>query len=198
MLNTGDILDNALSKQHDDSTELRTKALTWLNESMQRLSLVRDWEFLKDTDTLTIASSSATLPSDFTAVEFISGDDWYLKKINQYTLEEAEYNTDGDTVPSGFTISSDVITFLPQATGSATLTYIKEVPNYADSTDTMIPNMFGPLLQRAVLNAVYEYESDQRTIPSIQFEQALLNDLEVKDNKLKPKPKRTKYLRGRS
>jgi hypothetical protein len=52
-------------------------------------------------------------------------------------------------------------------------------------------------LARSVLSAVYEYEENNRAIPSIQLDQMLLDRLKTEENRQKPMPKRSKYLRGR-
>ncbi len=198
MLNTGDILDGALGRQHDGSDELRSKALGWLNDAIQLLAVERRWSFLQKSASLTVSGGAATLPTDFDELVFLRTDAWYLLPRHQLVPEEVETNLTGDTLPVGFTLASGTITFYPTAPdGTASLTYLATVPNYADSTETILPEMFGPLLSRAVLNAVYEYEADARAIPSIQINQAQLDKLKAKDQKARPIPQRSGYLRGR-
>lgn len=195
MLNIATILDTALARQHDTSSELRTRALGWLNEAIQLLYVERDWRFLKKTDDLIIASNEGTLPVDFGRFLFCEATNWYLKKGHQLTEEEI-FNLDDELDnPYGWSVDSDTIYFHPQADDeTASLTYSRTIPTYTATQDTIIPEMFLPLLSRSVVNAVYEYEIDQRGMITIAFEQVILTKLKIEDNRNKPIPKSGKYL----
>lgn len=195
MLNIATILDTALGRQHDTSSDLRTKALGWLNESIQLLYLERDWNFLKKKADLTITSNKGTLPTDYGRFLFCQATNWYLKRAHQLTEEEI-YNLD-DTMdnPYGWSADSDTIYFHPKADDeTASLTYSRTIPTYTATADTIIPEAFLPLLSRSVINAVYEYEIDQRAMITIALEQVILTKLKIDDNRTRPIPKSGKYL----
>lgn len=200
-LTTNRVLDLALGKQHDTSSALRVKALAWLNEAMQKLYLERDWMCLDRTDDLTVADNAITKPDDYGRFRYVqSADAFFLDGRDRLTEREAYQYTDdaaANPVPVGFTESATAITFLPGATGDVTLGYTCILPNYADNATTLLDAKFTNLLARSVLSAVYEYEQDQRTIPSIQLDASLLSALKAEENRQRPIAKKSKYLRGR-
>lgn len=195
MLNIATILDTALARQHDTSTELRTRALGWLNEAIQLLYVERDWRFLKKKADLVVASNEGALPEDFGRFLFCEATNWYLKKAHQLTEEEI-YNLDDELDnPYGWSVDSDTIYFHPQADDETVkLTYSRTIPTYTATQDTIIPEMFLPLLSRSVVNAVYEYEIDQRAMITLALEQNILTKLKIEDNRNTPIPKSGKYL----
>lgn len=203
-LTTNEVLDLALGKQHDTSSGLRVKALAWLNEAMQRLYLERDWLCLLTSDILTAASNALTKPDDYGRFRYAksteSGGEFYVDNQNRLTELEAYQladDSDADPVPCGFTEDATSLTFVPGLTGDATLGYVKVVPAYTDNATTILDAKFKNVLSRAVQSAVYEYENDQRAIPSVQLDDAELSQLKAEENRQTAKPKRTKYLRGR-
>lgn len=203
-LTTGNVLDLALGKQHDTSSAIRVKALAWLNEAIQKLQLERDWLCLDRTADLTATDSAVTKPSDYGRFRYAqsttSGQEFFLDGRDRLTDREAyQFVGDGtaNLVPYGFTEGATDITFLPGTTGTVTLGYTCILPSYADSATTLLDAKFTNLLARSVLSAVYEYDQDQRTIPSIQLDAGLLASLKTEENRQRPIVKRTKYLRGR-
>ena len=195
MLNTKTILDNALSRQHDTSDELRAKALGWLNEAIQLVYLEKDWHWLRKTQSdIVLSDSVAALPDDFGRFTFCHGEDWYLRRDHHLSDEDA-FTLEGADNPAGFTLDADAITFYPSTDDeTVTLEYRQTLPTYGDNEETVIPNSFLPLLSRATITAVYEYENDQRGLISVQLEQSLLSQLKADDNKSKPIPRKGKYL----
>lgn len=203
-MNTGNVLDLALGKQHDTSSAIRVKALAWLNEAIQKLQLERDWLCLDRTADLTATDNAVTKPSDYGRFRYAqsttSGQEFFLDGRDRLTDREAyQFVGDGtaNPVPYGFTEGATDITFLPGTTGTVTLGYTCILPSYADSATTLLDAKFANLLARSVLSAVYEYDQDQRTIPSIQLDAGLLASLKTEENRQRPIVKRTKYLRGR-
>ena len=200
-LTTNSVLDLALGKQHDTSTALRLKALAWLNEAMQKLYLERDWICLDRTAYRTVAANAITKPPDYGRFRYVqSAAAFFLDGRDRLTEREAYQFTDNaaaNPVPVGFTESATAITFLPGATVDVTLGYTCILPSYADNATTILDAKFANLLARSVLSAVYEYEQDQRTIPSIQLDASLLSALKAEENRQRPIAKRSKYLRGR-
>ena len=203
-LTTGNVLDLALGKQHDTSGAIRVKALAWLNEAMQKLQLERDWLCLDRTAELTATDSAVTKPADYGRFRYAqsttSGQEFFLDGRDRLTDREAyQFVGEGtaNPVPAGFIEGATDITFLPGTTGTVTLGYTCILPSYADSATTLLDTKFTNLLARSVLSAVYEYEQDQRTIPSIQLDAGLLASLKTEENRQRPIVKRTKYLRGR-
>lgn len=203
-LTTNSVLDLALGKQHDTSSALRVKALAWLNEAMQKLYLERDWICLDRTAELTATDNAVTKPADYGRFRYAqsttSGQEFFLDGRDRLTDREAyQFVGDGtaNPVPSGFIEGATDITFLPGTTGTVTLGYTCILPSYADSATTLLDAKFTNLLARSVLSAVYEYEQDQRTIPSIQLDAGLLAAIKTEENRQRPIAKRSKYLRGR-
>lgn len=203
-LTTNSVLDLALGKQHDTSSALRVKALAWLNEAMQKLYLERDWICLDRTAELTATDNAVTKPADYGRFRYAqsttSGQEFFLDGRDRLTDREAyQFVGDGtaNPVPAGFTESATAITFLPGTTGTVTLGYTCILPSYADNATTLLDAKFTNLLARSVLSAVYEYEQDHRTIPSIQLDAGLLASLKAEENRQRPIAKRSKYLRGR-
>jgi len=194
MVNTGSVLDTALSRQHDTSSELRSKALGWLNMGLQQIATAKRWWFLRATDTLTVTNIEVTLPADFDELLFIEGADWYLKSSHHINEEDAFLLSD-QANPYGFTIAGDALKLVPECPdATVTLTYLRSVPTYTDTQDTIFPDEFAPILSRGVINSVYEYESDQRAMVTINFPAEMLEALKVKDNRKWPKPTRGRYL----
>lgn len=200
-LTTNSVLDLALGKQHDTSSALLVKALAWLNEAMQKLYLERDWICLDRTAELTATDNAVTKPADYGRFRYAqSTDAFFLDGRDRLTEREAYQYTDdaaANPVPVGFTESATAITFLPGATGVVTIGYTCVLPTYADSSTTLLDAKFTNLLARSVLSAVYEYDQDQRTLPSIQLDAGLLAALKAEENRQRPIAKRSKYLRGR-
>lgn len=203
-LHTTILLDLALGKQHDTSNALWVKALDWLNEAMQKLYLERDWMCLDRTYDLTVANNAITKPDDYGRFRYAqsttSGQEFFLDGRDRLTEREAYQYTDdaaANPVPVGFTESATAITFLPGATGDVTLGYTCILPSYAYDSMTLLDVKFTNLLARSVLSAIYEYEQDQRTIPSIQLDASLLSALKAEENRQRPIAKKSKYLRGR-
>lgn len=204
-LTTNEVLDLALGKQHDTSSGLRTRARAWLNEAMQMLYIERDWLCLHASADLTAASNALTKPDDYgrfryakaatSGREFFADHHHRLTELEAYQLTD---DSDADPVPSGFYEEATKVYFVPGVSGSVTLGYVKVVPAYADNVITVLDAKFKNLLARAVVSAVYEYENDQRAIPSIQLDDALLSKLKAEENRQLAKPKRSKYLRGRA
>lgn len=202
MLTTNAVLDLALGKQHDNSSGLREKALAWLNEAICHLACERDWEFMKCAPSLTINSNVILKPADYLRFRYVKNEDtsnlFFFEERHRLTDEEVFENTDSNgTTPVGFSETSVNIKFHPGATGTVELGYVKKIPTYADNVTTIIDDKFKNLLARSVLSAVYEYEENNRAIPSISLDAVELQRLKTEENRMKAKPKRSKYLRGR-
>ena len=78
--------------------------------------------------------------------------------------------------------------------------YIRLIPAAADSdTATVWPWRFLPMFERSLLSAYYEYDGDQRGMPSLTLDRAELDLLKFADNMQKPIPKQSRkgFLRGR-
>jgi hypothetical protein len=195
MVNTGSVLDTALSRQHDTSSELRSKALGWLNVGMQQVATAKRWWFLRTTATLGVINNAVALPSYFDELLFLEGSDWYLKGNHHLSEEDAFLLSDDYENPYGFTISGDTLTLGPEcADTTVVLTYLRTIPTYTDSQETLFPDEFAPMFSRGVINAVYEYESDQRAMVTMAFPAEILEQLKIRDNRKWPVPTRGKYL----
>lgn len=200
-LTTNEILDLALGKQHDTSSVMRAKAMGWLNSAIAMLLVEREWKFTETAVDLAIADNAILKPADYSTLRHIKNTDtsnlFFFADRHRLTEEEAFDLTSDDTTPAGFTETATNIIFHPGATGTVNLGYIKAVPTYADNETTIIPAKFKNLLARAVLSMVYEYEENSRALPSMQLDMVELSRLKKEENVEKPRPKRSKYLRGR-
>jgi len=199
MLNTGKILDDALSTIQENSAAVRSKMLKWLNVSIQRLVAERDWIALQKTkEGVTISDNKAPLPDDCAAILTITGESFFLTRQRHHLTDE-EANSIGasdDNFPAGFVVTPDSIVFVPGATGSVDLKYLADVPVYGDGEDTIFPPQFAPILMRSCLDFYYEYDMDERQGQSYSLDRAEMYRLKSWDNRLKPKPKPGKYLRA--
>ena len=204
MLRTDAVLDLAIGKQFDSSTTMRVKALAWLNEAMQRLYLERDWLCLQASTPLAASSNALTKPSGYGRFRYLksttSGSEFLLLPKHRLTEEEKFDYTDPnavDPIPLGFYEGAQSISLLPGYTGTVELGYVKSVPVYTDNVVTLWDDKFLLVLSRSVQSCVYEYESDQAGVISLQLDQVELKRLKAEENRQKPIPQRTKYLRGR-
>ena len=199
MLKVNDILDDVTSVVQDDSQEFRSKILKWLNISIQQLAAERDWIVLQKTaDSISVSDNKASLPDDCAAVLTIAGDNFFLTRQKHHLTDE-EANSIGeinDNFPAGFVVTPDSIVFVPGATGSVDIKYLIDVPFYSEGQTTVFPARFRPILMRSCLDFCYEYDMDERTALSQGLDRAEMYRLKSWDNRLKPKPKRSKYLRG--
>jgi|LGVF01.2.fsa_nt_gb hypothetical protein len=191
-LTTNEVLDLALGKQHDTSTGLRTKALAWLNETMQKLHLERDWLCLERTVGLTAADSAIPKPADYGRFRYARCGDFFIGERHRLSEEDVHLSA-----PIGFFEDATHIRFAHDVADTVTLGYACAIPTYGDNATTVLDAKFKNLLARSVQTAVYEYEKDQRAISSIQLDEVLLNKLKAEENRQRPTPKRSKYLRGR-
>ena len=97
-LTSKEVLDAALSTGHDTTPTMRSKALVWLNEAIQKLAVERDWAFMSTSADLTPTSNAITLPDAFnrfvSAQGSTSGYEFFLTEKNRLTDEEAYRLTD--------------------------------------------------------------------------------------------------------
>lgn len=197
-LTTNAVLDLALGKQHDTGSKLRIKALAWLNEAMQLLYLERDWLCLIRTIIVPVSDNMILKPVNYGRFIYAKTGDFILLGKHRLTDEEvSDYASVEGVIPNGFEETDENITFYPGAEGSISLKYVRRIPDYADNEETVLDVKFKNVLARAILSAVYEYEQDNRAIPSIQLDQVELDRLKIEENRQKPMPKCSKYLRGR-
>lgn len=205
MINTGTVLTAVQTRIHDNSTALRAKMLEWLNQTIATMAAERDWEFMKKTAARVVTANAILKPDDYARFRYAqtlaTGLEFHLKEANRLTDEEAFEMTDPNAVDpaaQGFTESSTSIIFYPGTTAdTVTLGYVCTVPEYADNAETILPDKFGNLLKRSVLSAYYEYDVDERAIPSMSLDQQELDRLKSEENRRKPIPKRSArgYLR---
>lgn len=182
MLTTSGILDDVLSIIQDNSTTMRSKMLQWLNISMQKLAIYRDWLCLQKTADIVASNGAITLPADFAKfVNAKQSSNWFCDANGRITDREAAYfTTDGATVPAGFTQDSTKIYFWPasSASGTITLKYVQTVPTYTDTTSaTLWPEQFRAVLQQDTLSAYYAYDMDERAPLSLQLTEACLKEV---------------------
>lgn len=192
MLNTTAILDQFESAITDNTPELRARALVWLNILFKRIAQERDWNFLKKTATLAIASSKVALPTDYKRIVYCQGDTWQLTDEHRYSQQElfALRQTTAET-PTGWYNDSQYLYFAPAGTTSTTcnLTYIQSVPTYTDSAaDTLFPDESELLVIRMLIASFYEYDFDERYPTAVQAVGAQMRDFKHWDNLQKPIP----------
>lgn len=203
-INTKQLLDNTLARIQDDSLEIRSKMLHWLNNVLLRVSTITAWPFLTKTVTLPIVNNAVTLPSDFEHIVYVTQDRNWFFDDNDILSDREVFNYGAsapETIkPLGYTMEYGVLRFYPSATGDAVLKYQYEVPSYADNVDTVFPKNFTNILERACLDFYYEYDLDERSASSYAFDERELGLLFRWSNNKKSFPKRGRkgYIRERS
>ena len=197
------ILDAAMSHIQDKSAGMRSAMTIWLTSLYQKAYAERDWLFLQTIATVSIESDIIVKPTDFGRLIYISGEEWHLEAKHRLTDREAFElvdDTTTDPIPMGFEETATLLILRPGGAGSANLKYTRLIQAAFDSnTPTVWPWKFLPLFERSLLSACYEYDSDQRGIPSMQLDQVELDRLKHEDNRQKPipKPSRKGFLRWR-
>lgn len=180
MLTTDSILSGVLSRIRDNSTQMRTKLMGWMNELLQTLALNLDWKFLESTATLTVSENKVALPDTYGRFRFVSGENFFLAPGHRlpeerayYTHRRGDYTLSG-TATVGFTDDATHLYFHPQASGVVTLGFYRTIPEYEDGDTTILPDKFKPLIVRSLLSAYYEYDVDERALPSLALDKEAL------------------------
>jgi hypothetical protein len=200
------LLDDLMFSLEDKSPERRRQCLSWLNATLQSiLNEPRDWQFLHRSTTLTITSNTVTLPDTFQSLETVKVDGVFcLTPANALTRKESWMMADiPATYPVGYEISGSTLTFIPGTTEtSCILEYQTGWPttDYNDAnTDTIIPQYFTNLVQRAILSNIYEFDREDFAAGSLQLDAIEMKKMKAWDNRLTPQSKSTPngYLRVR-
>lgn len=186
--NTKAIMDSALTRIQDNSTGMRTRLLSWLNDAMRSIAnYPREWEFLKVSATLAVTANKATLPADFGRVRSI--------EAGVYRLADPLSDDDVFNEAIGFTVDATEITLsgLPDAT-SIVLKYLATMTaDYADGTaNTIFPLEYQDYFIRYLTSSAYEYDKDNDIIPSMLIQKEELKQLKALDNLRKPRPERSR------
>ena len=203
LLTTDEILDAVTKRIHDNTPEMRSRMITWLNDIIQETWLARDWKFLKTTSNGTaIASDKLALPTGYGRLLSVSvAKQWFIDQRNQFTDEEAftyDVSSADGGYPVGWTEDGSFIYFEPNATGTPTLIYIPIIDTYDDNETTVFPSRFRALFVRTLSSAYYEFEADERGMVSLQLDQQELDKLHKWENKNDPQTQNTRYLRDRT
>jgi len=185
--NTAAILTEALTRVHDNSTDMRTRLLSWLNSVMRSVAnYPRKWEFLKKSATIAIGSGVFALPSDFGRVRSVNtGDYLFVQPLSDSEVFQERI---------GFTVGATSITLheLDDVT-SIDLNYTAAMTaDYTDvSTATIFPYECQTYFVRALVSAAYEYDKDNDILPSLGLTEKELKQLRAMDNLRKPLPERS-------
>ena len=202
-LSSNSILDAVTLREHDNTSTMRARILSWFNDAVQAVWLARDWKFLKVTDsTIPLVDSQIALPADYGRLLSLSVQQlWFLDQRNQFTDEEEFLNSieslDG-IYPNGWTENLTHITLRPRITGTPKFIYMPTIPEYLDNQITVFPIRFRMLFVRTLMSAYYEFEADNRGMVSIQLDQVELDKLHKWENKNNPQTVNTKYVRDYS
>lgn len=193
-LNTTTVLDKALSKFQDNTTELRTKALSWLNEVRTDIhNQPRLWNFMRGTTTLTVSDNMITLPNGVSEVISLEGDTFLLTP--QHILSETEaylLSNQTATIPQGYVKYPDnTLYFFPGATGSVIVTYEANAnTDLADSSNnTVYPKELENLFVTGIRMHYYDYDKDGRYTKEVMLYQDEMSKAKAWDNQLKALPK---------
>ena len=181
------VLDQVFSRIKDNSATLRVKMLAWLNSIVIDIANDRPWNFLEKSATITIANSTIVLPDDFSTESSITVGDIILTPQNMLNAPDAFYWSQSSGTLVGYTINESGIVLYPTTTGTAILDYTARVGGYSDDTTaTVFPTEFLPLIERALLTAFYEYDVDTDRMPtSFQLDAKMLSSLKRFDNQRK-------------
>jgi hypothetical protein len=197
-INPKTFLDGILLKVQDNSTQMRSRFLDYFNASCRELAdEPRDWHFLRKTSTVTVTSGVITKPSDYDRfVSITNSSDFFLKRNDLLTSEEAfqmetTYGT-GTGIPKGIVETLTTLKLWPIPTDtSASLTYVQAVPGtYLDvTTATVFPKRCVEWLRRRCLTHYYEYDQDERFVPSQVLLEKEIFALKYWDNRQEGLPK---------
>lgn len=196
--NVRDILDKALSKVPDNSSELRVKALGWLEEVVSDIAAQpRSWKFLETKSVLTVTASEITIPDDFNQLIGFEVDGRWLDKNNQLTDEEAELYT-GTTyyTPLGYTSKGGTITIIPTTTVTTCDFYYEPQLITAltdDTSDTIFPYIFRNLLITGVRMHYYDYDKDGRYTKETMLYENEMYKVKAWDNQQKTLPQSSRH-----
>lgn len=205
-INTTQLLNDVLARIQDDSPEMRTKMLHWLNNVFLKLSTITTWPFLTKSVTLPIVDNACTLPEDFEDIIYAKQEGNWFFDGNDYLSDRRVYELGEQAAsvtlakPIGYIIEDDLLKFYPNASGDVVLKYQYEIPTYLDNTDdTVYPKNFTNILERACLDFYYEYDLDERAASSLVFDAQELGLLFRWSNHKKGFPKRHSrgYIRER-
>lgn len=196
-LNTKAVLDRAATKFQDQTANLRSKSLEWLNEVARDIhNQPRQWKFLEEEVVLPITSNQAVLPAGAKIVNLYN-DNFFFTLDDQLTDEEANAigtETSASVVPDGFTLSSDsVITFHPGANGTVNLKYeINLEADLTDSeTDTIYPKDLENLFVSGIRMHYYDYDKDGRYTKEVMVYENEMYKVKCWDNRKKAVSKQT-------
>jgi hypothetical protein len=186
-LTTKGILDQVFSRVSDNTSTLRVRMLAWYNSLAIQVANERPWNFLNTTVNIPIVNSVIPLPDDFGTETSITVGNIILTPQNLLNAPESFYWGQTSGILAGYTVDETGIALFPTTTGTAALEYSKRVPTYADdTTSTIFPTEFLPLLERSLLTAFYEYDVDSERMPmSFQLDAKMMSQVKKIDNQRK-------------
>lgn len=201
MVNIKNILDAAQERIHDDSNKTRMRMLEWLQMVISTIEVERAWHCLiVRNPSVPVAGGVIDTPSDYKSIIGITDNSTYFLTTQHRLTPElaASALLSTGSHPIGFDEYQNSLRLLPAPDdGNITLFYVKGQDSYVDdATDTIWPNEFKPIMVRGVLDAYYEFDTDQRMIGSINLNITMLNNLKRWDNKFQPMPKYSRYMRS--
>lgn len=191
-LKVNDILDQVDVLIADtNSKPQRQRLLVWMNDVIKSIADMRDWDFLTDTEELTITNNSITYPADFK--EFIN-----LSIGDQYFFDRTSILTDSESwVEYGITTADFTV---PVTEGTATLKYKILTPVYAVGATTIFPDQFINVVVDGILCKYYRFIRAYEDLAEAknQYSNSLI-EIKKNYNRNQPMPKYTRhgYLRRR-
>ena len=190
-LTTTQVLDDALLNIQDNSTNMRSRFLNWLNNAIQDLAIERDWQCLQVSVELPVVNNSLTKPADYgraVQIRNASTDSQKWCVTTQHKLSDVEHaNFKNRNITDAITWTEDANSIIFTNTlpySSATLVYIPHLSTYADGDTIPFPVTFSNYFQRAILTTYYEWEMDERLPQSYKMLADNLKALKHMENQL--------------
>ena len=159
------VLDAAMTLSTDQTATMRSKMAQWMSMTAIDLSSRRKWNFLKTTQTLTVANNAISLPTD------------YLEFVDMVF-------SDGST--RSFTETESEITFEPEVEDGITvdLTYVATVSEMNDTaTETVLPYYCKNALVFGILSFLYSFDNEDNYQQYPPLYENAVNKLKALDNR---------------
>lgn len=190
-LTTTQVLDDALLNIQDNSAQMRSRFLNWLNNAIQDLIIERDWACLQISVDIPVVNNAIAKPANYgrtVQIKNTANDALKWCVTTQNKLSDVEYaNQKNRTITDAITWTEDGTSIiftqsLPFST--VTLVYVPAITNYAEGDTIPFPWSFSNYFQRALLTTYYEFDMDERLSSSIVQLKQNLKALKHMENQL--------------
>lgn len=157
---TGSDLIEQFETLIDDTLDSVT-AYQLLNDAKNDIENERDWEYLKQWDTLTFSSGyTYSLPTDFNrALKIVVGD---TELIHQVNIEDKK-SIEGIDNAFYIDIANNTITFGSTPSETPEICYIKTTDDITDDTSPEMPSVFHSVLPYKMAQIWYSIDAGEKS-----------------------------------